>query len=79
MVFNFAFRLSKLAALMVCSGNSSVVEGTLVMGPVRCSCVISEDVVCASASAGSPSSIMTDGVVLKETEEVLTISRSDSQ
>jgi hypothetical protein len=64
---------------MVYSGNSSVAEGTFVVGPVGRSRVVSEAVVCASASAGSPSSIMTDGVRLEEIEEVRTKSRSDSQ
>jgi hypothetical protein len=51
---------------MVCSDNSSVAEGTLVVGPVGRSRVVSEAVVCASASAGSPSSITTDGERLEE-------------
>ena len=78
MVFNFAFCLSKSAALVVCSSNSSVVEGTRVMCPMECLCVVSEDVVCARAAVGSPSSLMATGLGLEETEEVPTKSRSDS-
>ena len=70
--------MPKLAVLVVCSGNSSVAEGALAMGPVGCSYIVSEAVICASAGAGLPSSIMTDGVRLEETEEVLTKSRLGS-
>jgi hypothetical protein len=49
------------------------------VGPVGCSYVVFEGVICASASAGLPSSTMADGVRLEETEEVLAKSWSGSE